>query len=126
VNKFRYSEVYDPNTKLLYLGYGGRMLARSMEKLASSTPGTDKHIGDVQVKAHPSELLLDKSGHALPFSFSSPASFRLWTRRSVRWCPPGLSAASEMATEHLTKKNRDYPSERNVLDRVANFPNRWL
>src|SRR6266513_2818642 len=45
--------VYEPHSKLVYVGYGGK----DAEK--------DKRIGDIKVVAHPSELLLDRSGRTL-------------------------------------------------------------
>jgi DNA-binding beta-propeller fold protein YncE len=64
---------YDPHTKLLYVGYGGRDAGKDYGEVGIIDAKTDKHIGDVQVAAHPAELLLDKSGLSL-FVFVSTES----------------------------------------------------
>ena len=57
--------VYDPHTKLLYVGYGGADAHKDYGEVGIIDAKTDKHLGDVQVAAHPSELLLDKAGKTL-------------------------------------------------------------
>jgi DNA-binding beta-propeller fold protein YncE len=64
---------YDPRTKLLYVGYGGKDAGKDYGEVGIINAQTDKHLGDVQVAAHPSELLLDKSGKTL-FVFVSAES----------------------------------------------------
>jgi DNA-binding beta-propeller fold protein YncE len=56
---------YDPHTKLLYVGYGGKDAGKDYGEVGIIDAKTDKHIADVQVAAHPSELLLDKAGKTL-------------------------------------------------------------
>jgi hypothetical protein len=65
--------VYDPQAKLLYVGYGGKDAGKDYGEIGIIDAITDKHIGDVQVAAHPAELLLDKSGKTL-FVFVSTVS----------------------------------------------------
>lgn len=57
--------VYDPHTKLLYVGYGGGDTGTEPGEIGIIDAQTDKHIGDIRVSAHPAELLLDSSGHTL-------------------------------------------------------------
>lgn len=57
--------VYDPRTKLLYVGYGGKDAGKDYGEVAIIDAKSDKKIGDIQVAAHPSELLLNSSGSAL-------------------------------------------------------------
>jgi len=64
---------YDPRTKLLYVGYGGKDAGKDYGEVGIIDAKTDKHLGDVKVEAHPSELLLDQSGKTL-FVFVSIAS----------------------------------------------------
>jgi DNA-binding beta-propeller fold protein YncE len=64
---------YDPHTKLLYVGYGGKDAGKDYGEVGIIDAKTDKHLGDVKVEAHPAELLLDKSGNTL-FAFISTAS----------------------------------------------------
>jgi len=64
---------YDPHSKLLYVGYGGRDAGKDYGEVGIIDAKTNKHLGDVRVEAHPSELLLDKSGKTL-FVFVSIAS----------------------------------------------------
>src|SRR6202047_5305380 len=63
---------YDPNTKLLYVGYGGKDAGKDYGEVGVIDAKTDKHLGDVKVEAHPSELLLNKTGKTL-FVFVSTA-----------------------------------------------------
>jgi DNA-binding beta-propeller fold protein YncE len=65
--------VYDPHTQLLYVGYGGKDAGKDYGQVGIIDAKTDKHIGDIKVEAHPSELLLDQSGNTL-FVFVSAVS----------------------------------------------------
>ena len=64
---------YDPNSKLLYVGYGGKDAGKDYGEVGIIEAKTDKHIGDIKVEAHPAELLLDQSGQTL-FVFVSAVS----------------------------------------------------
>src|SRR5712664_2669456 len=64
---------FDPHTKLLYVGYGGKDAGKDYGEVGIIDAKTDKHIGDIKVAAHPGELLLDQSGKSL-FVFVSAAS----------------------------------------------------
>lgn len=64
---------YDPHTKLLYVGYGGKDAGKDYGEVGIIDAKTDKHVGDVQVAAHPAEILLDRSGETL-FVFVSTES----------------------------------------------------
>ncbi len=64
---------YDPHEKVLYVGYGGKDAGKDYGEVGIIDAKTDKHVGDVQVAAHPAELLLDKSGKTL-FVFVSAES----------------------------------------------------
>ena len=64
---------YDPNGKLLYVGYGGKDAGRDYGEIGIIDAQANQHIGDVKVEAHPAELLLDKSGRTL-FVFVPAAS----------------------------------------------------
>lgn len=65
--------VYEPHTKLVYVGYGGKDAGKDYGEVGIIDARDDKHIGDIKVSAHPSELLLNKSGTTL-FVFISIAS----------------------------------------------------
>jgi DNA-binding beta-propeller fold protein YncE len=56
---------FDPNTQLLYVGYGGKDAGKDYGEVGIIDTKTDEHLGDVKVEAHPSELLLDQSGKTL-------------------------------------------------------------
>jgi hypothetical protein len=64
---------YDAHAKLIYVGYGGKDAGKDYGEIGIIDAQTDKHIGDVQVTAHPAELLLDNSGNTL-FVFVSTES----------------------------------------------------
>ena len=65
--------VFDPHAALLYVGYGGKDAGKDYGEVGVIDAKTDKHIADIKVEAHPSELLLDQSGKTL-FVFVSAAS----------------------------------------------------
>jgi hypothetical protein len=65
--------VYEPKSKLVYVGYGGKDAGKDYGEIGIIDATQDKHVGDLKVVAHPSELLLDKSGTTL-FVFSSVAN----------------------------------------------------
>ncbi len=64
--------VYEPKSKLVYVGYGGKDAGKDYGEVGIIDAQQDKHVGDIKVVAHPSEILLDKSGTTL-FVFSSVA-----------------------------------------------------
>jgi DNA-binding beta-propeller fold protein YncE len=64
---------YDPRATILYVGYGGKDAGKDYGEVGIIDAKTDQHIGDIQAAAHPSELLLDKSGKTL-FVFVSTES----------------------------------------------------
>ena len=64
---------YDASKQVLYVGYGGKDAGQDYGEVGAIDARTDKKIFDVQVAAHPSEILLDKSGETL-FVFISVAS----------------------------------------------------
>src|SRR5436309_4258950 len=57
--------VYEPHSKLVCVGYGGTDAGKDYGEIGIIDAKNDKHIGDIKVVAHPSELLLDKSGTTL-------------------------------------------------------------
>src|SRR5215469_13325580 len=65
--------VYDPHSHLVYVGYGGKDAGKDYGEVGIIDATGDKHIADIKAAAHPSELLLNKSGTAL-FVFISIAS----------------------------------------------------
>jgi DNA-binding beta-propeller fold protein YncE len=65
--------VYEPKSKLVYVGYGGKDAGEDYGEIGIIDARQDKHVGDIKVVAHPSELLLDKEGKTL-FVFVSIAS----------------------------------------------------
>jgi DNA-binding beta-propeller fold protein YncE len=57
--------VYEPHSKLVYVGYGGKDAGKDYGEVGIIDAKDNKHIGDIKVVAHPSELLLNKSGTTL-------------------------------------------------------------
>jgi hypothetical protein len=125
--------VYDPNSELIYVGYGGKDAGKDYGEVGIIDAKNDKHIGDIKVTAHPSELLLNKSGTTL-FVFISIANqlqavdtnkrqpISTWPVSSQR---PGDAALDE-ATSRLFIGTRT-PPEMIVLDaksgrEVAHLP----
>ena len=64
---------YDSDRKLLYVGYGGKDAGKTYGEVAVIDVTTDEKVADIQVAAHPSQLLLDSSGQRL-FVFVSVLS----------------------------------------------------
>jgi DNA-binding beta-propeller fold protein YncE len=64
---------YEPHSKILYVGYGGKDAGKDYGMVGIIDAKTDKRLGDIKVDAHPAELLLDKSGKTL-YVFVSAAS----------------------------------------------------
>jgi DNA-binding beta-propeller fold protein YncE len=56
---------YDPHKSIVYVGYGGKDAGKDYGEVGIIDAKTDKHLGDIKVDGHPSELLLDKSGKTL-------------------------------------------------------------
>jgi DNA-binding beta-propeller fold protein YncE len=125
--------VYEPNSKLVYLGYGGKDAGKDYGEVGIIDAKNDRHIGDIKVAAHPSELLLNKSGTAL-FVFISIANqlqvvdtikrevLSTWPISSQR---PG-DAAFDESNSHLFIGTRT-PAEMIVMDsksgkEVAHLP----
>jgi DNA-binding beta-propeller fold protein YncE len=65
--------LYDSRKSILYVGYGGKDAGKDYGEVGIIDARKDRLIANVQVAAHPSELLLDKSGERL-FCFVSIAS----------------------------------------------------
>ena len=56
---------YDPHKGILYVGFGGKDAGQDYGEVGIIDAKTDKHLGDIKVDAHPSEILLDTSGETL-------------------------------------------------------------
>jgi DNA-binding beta-propeller fold protein YncE len=65
--------VYEPHSKLVYVGYGGKDAGKDYGEVGVIDARKDKVVASIKVAAHPSELLLDKSGTTL-FVFISIAN----------------------------------------------------
>jgi DNA-binding beta-propeller fold protein YncE len=57
--------MFDPHKTILYVGYGGKDAGKDYGEIGIIDAKTDKHLGDIKVDAHPSELLLHSSGNIL-------------------------------------------------------------
>jgi DNA-binding beta-propeller fold protein YncE len=53
---------YNPRSKLLYAGYGGEDAKKEFGNLAIIDVVKNKHVGDIQTRAHPGGILVDESG----------------------------------------------------------------
>jgi DNA-binding beta-propeller fold protein YncE len=56
---------YDPGRRLLYVGYGGKDAGKDYGEVGIIDATEDVKVADVQVAAHPAELLLNQSGDTL-------------------------------------------------------------
>lgn|SRR5215469_2845586 len=99
--------VYDPQNSLLYVGYGGKDAGKDYGEVGIIDAKTDRHLGDVQVAGHPSELLLDRSGRTL-FVFVSIASqvqvVDTQKRRVVRTWPVSSQRNGDGAFDQATNR----------------------
>jgi DNA-binding beta-propeller fold protein YncE len=75
---------YDPQTKLLYVGYGGTDAGKEYGEVAIIDAKINKRTGEVQVIAHPSELLLNKSGRTLNVFVSIASQIQLVDTRKLQ------------------------------------------
>jgi len=57
--------VYEPPSKTVFVGYGGKDAGKDYGQIGIIDAGNDRHTGDIKVAAHPSELLLNDSGIVL-------------------------------------------------------------
>jgi DNA-binding beta-propeller fold protein YncE len=124
---------YDPKSKRMYVGYGGKDAKKDYGQVAIIDARTNKTIGDVQVAAHPAELLLDKAGRNLFVFIPTPSSIQVIdtaTNRVIETWPvtnqrPG-DAAFDPLTHRLLVGTRT-PPEMIVIDsengkRIAGLP----
>jgi len=65
--------VYEPKSKLVYVGYGGKDAGKDYGEVGIIDAQNNRVVGNIKVVAHPSELLLDKAGKTL-FVFVSIAN----------------------------------------------------
>jgi DNA-binding beta-propeller fold protein YncE len=56
---------YDPQAKLVYVGYDGKDGGKTYGEIAIVDARSDRHIGDIRVDSHPAELALDASRRRL-------------------------------------------------------------
>src|SRR6202048_2861335 len=114
--------VYEPKSKLVYVGYGGKDAGKDFGEIGIIDARQDEHVGDITVVAHPSELLLDKSGTTLFVFVSIPNKLKVIAteQREVlcTWAvtrqPPG-DAAFDESTSRLFIGTRT-PAEMIVMD----------
>ena len=124
---------YDAARQVLYVGYGGKDAGKDFGEVGAIDARTDKKIFDVQVAAHPSELLLDKSGETLFVLISAASKIQVVdvAKREVRatWPVssqrPGDAALDESAGRLLIGTHT--PPEMIVMDaktgkEVAHLP----
>lgn len=124
---------YDAGKQILYVGYGGKDAGKDFGEVSAIDARTDKKIFDVQVAAHPSEILLDKSGETLFVFISVISKIQLidLMKREVRATWPVSSqrpgdAALDEASNRLFIGTRT-PPEMIVMDartgkEVAHLP----
>jgi DNA-binding beta-propeller fold protein YncE len=65
--------VYDPNSKLVYVGYGGKDAGKNYGEIGIIDAQSNKLLNKVETGAHPSELLMNENKTIL-FEFSSAAN----------------------------------------------------
>jgi DNA-binding beta-propeller fold protein YncE len=100
--------VYDRDAKHVYVGYGGKDAGKDFGEVGIIDPRKDEKIGDIQVAAHPSELLLNRAGDVLLILVPSASEIQVAdtkTRQVLSTWPvssqrPG-SAALDDATHRL-------------------------
>jgi hypothetical protein len=59
------AEAYDPVTRMLYVGYGGRAADKNYGEVALINAVTDRHVGNIRTSAHPGTLLVGQPGRTL-------------------------------------------------------------
>ena len=56
---------YNPQKKLLYVGYGGEDAKKDFGNVAIIDARKNKHIGDIRTKVHPGGILMDEPGRRI-------------------------------------------------------------
>jgi DNA-binding beta-propeller fold protein YncE len=99
--------VYEPYTKLIYVGYGGKDAGKDYGEVGIIDAKSDKRVGDIKVTAHPSELLLNKAGTTL-FAFISIANqlqvIDTHTRQPVSTWPVSSQRPGDAAFDESTSR----------------------
>src|SRR6266850_1964162 len=93
--------VYEPNSKLVYVGYGGKDAGNSYGEVGIIDAKSDKHVRDIKVTAHPSELQLNKSGTTLFVFISIANQLQVVDTDKRKVIPLGRSPASDRETLHF-------------------------
>jgi DNA-binding beta-propeller fold protein YncE len=56
---------YDPESKVLYVGYGGRDAGKENGEFGIVDAVKERHVGDIQTSAHPGGIAMEKKGGRL-------------------------------------------------------------
>jgi DNA-binding beta-propeller fold protein YncE len=124
---------YDPARQILYVGYDGTDAGKDYGEVGAIDTRTDKKMFDVQIAAHPSEILLDKAGNTLFVFMSVISKIQVvdLAKREVRATWPVSSrrpgdAALDEASNRLLMGTRTPPEmiamDSNTGKEVAHLP----
>jgi hypothetical protein len=78
--------VYEPHTKLVYVGYGGQDAGKDYGEIGIIDATHDKRIGHMQVVAHPSETLIEQGWHHTLCFVSSAKELQVVDTRHPHAC----------------------------------------
>lgn len=117
--------IYDPRKKLLYVGYGGKDAGKNYGEVGILNAESDKEIGDIEVSAHPAELLLNSSGTGVFVFISSESRIQLVNLKAGRivstW-PVSAERPGDGAFDETTQRlfvGTHTPAELIVLDSTS-------
>lgn len=124
---------YDPVSKNLYVGYGGKDAKQDYGLVGIVDTKTNKHVGDVKVLAHPAEVLLEMSNPKIFVAISTADLVEVIDRQKrkvlSKWQVPEASHPADMDLDKASHRLFIVGSSKHltVLDSdsgkvVANLP----
>jgi DNA-binding beta-propeller fold protein YncE len=102
---------YDPRTKLLYVGYGGKDAGKDYGEVGISTPRRTSILATSRWRSTPRSYCSTSREGPCSSLYPPQAKFKSWIRRNANWCPHGPSAASATVTVPWTRKRTGCSSE---------------
>ncbi len=125
---------YNPQSKLLYIGYGGEDAKKEFGNVAIIDTRKNKHVGDIQTSAHPGGILVDDSGRRIYITIPQTSEVAVIDAQSnkiiktwrVTEAQRTVSLALDAAHERLFVGTRTPPRvivyDTETLNKVTDFP----
>jgi DNA-binding beta-propeller fold protein YncE len=114
--------LYDPATKLLYVGYGAKLAGFDYGRVGMVDARSDKLLGDVVVESHPSQILVDNGAQRIIVAVWELGRIDVFDGRDHRpvlsWKTGGQSGDMDLDQTHhrLFVATRNDPQKMLVYD----------